>query len=190
MKQQPTLQTRRLILRPFELSDAATVHRLAGDRAIIDTTLNIPNPYTKEMAEEWIATHASKFDAGEAATFAIVSRDAMNLTGAMGLTIDSRFERAELGYWIGKPYWNKGFCTEAGRAVLKYSFSDLDLNRVYAHHFSRNPASGKVMKKLGMIREGRVRQHIKKEDRFEDLELYGILRADWLAAGLQGNPTV
>jgi len=179
MKKQPTIKSKRLILRPFKISDAKTVHRLAGDSAVTDTTLNIPDPYRVEMAEEWISNHTSKFEAGENATFAIVSRNPKNLVGAMGLIIESKFDRAELGYWIGKPYWNRGYCTEAGHAVLKFSFSDLTLNRVYAHHFSRNPASGKVMKKLGMIREGRVRQHVKKGDRFEDLDLYGILKADW-----------
>jgi RimJ/RimL family protein N-acetyltransferase len=178
-KKQPDLRCRRIILRPFRASDAKAVYRLAGDDAVTDTTLNIPNPYREEMAEEWISSHASKFAIGEAATFAIVTRFMKTLIGAIGLVIENRFERAEMGYWIGKPYWNKGFCTEAGQAVLAYTFEELNLNRVYAHHFARNPASGRVMEKLGMIYEGRVRQHVKKGDRFEDLELYGILRSDW-----------
>ncbi|MCI2424905.1 GNAT family N-acetyltransferase [Candidatus Acetothermia bacterium] len=180
MNERPTIVTERLLLRPFELSDAPDVQRLAGDKAIADTTLNIPHPYEDGMAEEWILTHQPKFEAGELVNFAIVLRTTGKLIGAIGLAIVRRFERAELGYWIGKPYWNNGYCTEAGRAVLRYSFSVLKLNRVHASHLTRNPASGRVMQKIGMTREGCARQHVKRWDRFEDLELYGILREGWI----------
>ncbi len=179
MKQRPTLETERLLLRPFEPSDAKDVQHLAGDRAIADTTLNIPHPYEDGMAEEWISTHQPKFEAGGLVNFAIVLRGTGELIGAMGLVIAARFERAELGYWIGKPYWGNGYCTEAGRAVFHYGFSTLKLNRIHASHLTRNPASGRVMQKLGMVHEGRARQHVKRWDRFEDLELYGLLRDEW-----------
>ena len=179
MKQRPTLETERLLLRPFEPADAKDVQRLAGDRAIADTTLNLPHPYEDGVAEEWISTHQGKFEAGEAVTFAVVLRGSGELVGAMGLMIAARFERAELGYWVGKPYWGNGYCTEAGRAALHYAFSTLKLNRIHASHLTRNPASGRVMQKLGMVHEGRARQHVKKWDRFEDMELYGILGDEW-----------
>jgi len=178
MRQQ-RLETTRLILRPFERNDAKDVQRLAGDRAIADTTLNIAHPYEDGMAEAWISTHSSRFEAGELANFAVLFRDSKSLVGAMGLEIIPRFERAELGYWIGKPYWGNGYCTEAGRAVLDYGFVVLNLNRIYASHFKRNLASGRVLQKLGMIHEGCARKHIKKRDLFEDLELYGVLKTEW-----------
>jgi RimJ/RimL family protein N-acetyltransferase len=178
----PILQTARLLLRPFELTDAKDVQRLAGEWAIADTTLNIPHPYSDGMAEKWIATHQPEFDAGKLSNFAITLTEAGNLIGAIGLAILSRFDRAELGYWVGVPYWNKGYCTEAARAVLEYGFSELKLNRIYASHLSRNPASGRVMIKLGMKYEGRVREHAKRWDRYEDLELYGILSREWSRA--------
>jgi RimJ/RimL family protein N-acetyltransferase len=179
MKQQPTLETTRLILRPFKMSDATAVQKLAGDRSIADKVQNIPHPYEDGVAEEWISTHRPGFEAGELATFAAVLRTESELIGAIGLTIVPQFDRAVLGYWIGKPYWGNGYCTEAGRAIMKYGFLDLKLNRVYASHLTRNPVSGKVMQKLGMIHEGRLREHTKKWDVFEDLELYGILRHEW-----------
>lgn len=180
MKERPTIETERILLRPFELSDAKDVQRLAGDRAIADTTLNIPHPYKDGTAEEWISTHQPKFEAGELLNFAIVLRTSSELVGAIGLRIVPRFERAELGYWIGRQYWKNGYCTEAGRAVLQYGFSVLKLNRVHASHFRRNPASGRVMQKMGMTHEGCARQHVKRWDSFEDLELYGILREQWI----------
>ncbi|MFQ5640761.1 MAG: GNAT family N-acetyltransferase [bacterium] len=179
MKRQPTLKTQRLLLRPFELTDAKDVQRLAGERAIADTTLNIPHPYADGMAEEWISTHQPKFEAGELVNFAIILQKQNELVGAIGLVIVTRFQRAELGYWIGKPFWGKGYCTEAAYAVLDYAFHTLHLNRVHASYLIRNPASGRVMQKLGMKYEGCARQHIKKWDQFEDLELYAVLKEDW-----------
>lgn len=178
MTEQPTLSTKRLLLRPFSLADAPDVFRLAGDWDIASTTLNIPHPYEPGMAESWIATHPEAFDRGETVTFALVRRAGNTFIGAMGLRLEPEHRRAELGYWIGKPYWNQGLATEAARTVVRYGFEELGLNRVYASHLTRNPASGRVMQKVGMIYEGRLRQHILKWGVFEDLELYAILRND------------
>jgi hypothetical protein len=104
----PRLTTARLVLRQFALSDAAEVQRLAGDRAIADTTLEIPHPYEDGMAEQWIATHAPKFEAGEQVALAITLADTGRLVGAVGLAVQARFDRAEIGYWVGKPYWGRG----------------------------------------------------------------------------------
>jgi RimJ/RimL family protein N-acetyltransferase len=164
------------------LDDAPMVQKLAGDRDIASTTLNIPHPYEDGMAEEWIGTHQEKFEKGELVNFAVVLRGDNQLVGAMGLVINKRHECAELGYWVGKPYWNKGYCTEAAQAVLEYGFNELNLNRIFAHHVKRNQASGRVMQKIGMMHEGCLRQHVKKWDVFEDLEAYAILRSEFTAA--------
>jgi RimJ/RimL family protein N-acetyltransferase len=179
---QPTLQTKRLFLRRFELSDGEDLRKLVGDRAIADTTLRIPHPYEVGMAEEWILTQRPRFEAGEEVVFAVVLRESGQLIGGMGLVIEGQFRRAELGYWIGRPYWGNGYCTESGRAILEYGFQSLNLNRIHAYHFKRNPASGRVMQKLGMKHEGSSPQHIMKWGVFEDIELYGILRSDWRSA--------
>ena len=179
MNQRPRLETERLVLRPFDVSDASDVQRLAGDRAIADTTKRIPHPYEDGMAEEWISTHQEAFDQGEGVDFAITLKPQGTLVGAISLMDMTKGHQAELGYWIGKPYWNRGFCTEAGRAVLEFGFRVLGLNRIHCSHFSRNPSSGRVMLKLGMTHEGCRTQHVRKWDRFEDLELYGVLKADW-----------
>ena len=177
----PTLETERLILRPIMDSDAADVQRLAGDEAIADTTLNIPHPYDILRAKEWIESLHPQFEKGTRTVFAIVARQSETFMGAIELRIDRRFQRGELGYWIGKPHWNNGYCTEAGRAILEYGFVRLSLNRIYGSHFSRNAASGRVLLKLGMLHEGHARQHVKKGDRFEDIETYGILKEEWEA---------
>ncbi len=179
MPKRPTLQTDRLLLRPFTVEDAARVQELVGESEIASTTLNIPHPYEDGMAEAWIETHAEAFEQGKSAHFAIVLKQEKIIIGAIELGINATHDRAELGYWIGKPYWNNGYMTEAARAVLHYGFIERNLNRICASHFSRNPASGKVMQKLNMTHEASFRQHFKKWGEYEDLEMYGILRNEF-----------
>lgn len=169
----------RLVLRPFKLADAPDVQRLAGAREIAATTLNIPHPYEDGVAEAWISKHQETFDQGKGVTLAITFRTNGRLIGAISLMDIRSKHQAELGYWIGKPYWNQGYCTEAARAMLRYGFQVLELQRIHACHLSRNPASGRVMQKLGMQHEGRRRQHVVKWGEMDDLELYGILRSEW-----------
>lgn len=179
MKTLPVLETKRLVLRGFVASDAPAVQRLAGDRSIADTTLRIPHPYEDGVAEKWIASHRELFAQGSGVTLAIVLKGHADPIGAISLmSISWNDSRAELGYWVGRPYWNNGFCTEAGEAVLSYAFDDLGLNRVYASHLTRNASSGRVMQKLGMKHEGRQERHVRKWGVLEDLELYGLLARD------------
>ena len=178
----PTLETARLILRPFAPADAKEVQRLAGSRAIADTTLNIPHPYGNGVAQEWISKHQAVFDEGKGITFAVTRKSDGALLGAISLMNVAAGHQAELGYWIGEPFWGHGYCTEAARAVVAHAFGALGLNRVHSCHFTRNPASGRVMQKIGMKHEGRRRCHVKKWDKLEDLELYGILREDGKAS--------
>lgn len=178
MSAHPTLETERLTLRAFRDSDAGAVMRMAGDPAVASTTLNIPHPYEPGMAEAWIATHGEGFAAGTLLNFAITRREDGALLGAIGLVVTPAHARAELGYWVGQDHWNRGYATEAARAVVRHGFETMGLNRIVAHHMARNPASGRVMLKIGMLREGRCPQHVRKKDAFEDLELYGLLRQD------------
>ena len=177
-KRRPTLETERLVLRPFDLSDAPRVQLLAGDRAVAATTKTIPHPYENGMAEQWIGAHQDRFEKGRDVVFAVTQKNGGELIGAIGLTLNLAQENAELGYWIGKPYWRCGYCTEAGHVVLRYAFAELRLHRVHARHLAHNPASGRVMQKLGMRHEGRLRHHSKKWDGFFDVEVYGILRSE------------
>ncbi len=175
----PTLTTSRLLLRPFRFEDARAVQRLAGERDVAATTLNIPHPYEDGMAEAWIATHEEDLHRGRALTLAIVLKESGTLIGAICLHLDHRNFLGELGYWVGKPYWNLGYCTEAATAMVAYAFRTLGLNRVQARHFASNPASGRVMKKIGMRYEGTLRQALFHWGRFEDTAIYAILREEW-----------
>ncbi len=175
---QPSLYTSRLILRPFGRADAPAVQRLAGAAAVAEMTLNIPHPYADGMAEAWIATLGEAWRAGTAVTFAITTATD-GLCGTIALRITREHDRGELGYWIGQPFWGRGYATEAVTAVLAFAFETLALHRVQASHLPRNPASGRVMQKAGMQREGLHRGRYRKEAAYEDVEEYAILRSDW-----------
>jgi tRNA (cmo5U34)-methyltransferase len=174
----PTLHSDRVLLRAFTLNDATVVQSLAGDRAVAEMTLAIPHPYTDGEAEAWIQSQHNT--AEQEVVWAITLRDSQRLIGAIGLIFDSANHQAELGYWIGKPDWGNGYCTEAARLVLQYGFDQLGLNRIESCHYAKNPASGRVLQKIGMKYEGARRQNRLKWGKYEDLVLYGLLKTDWL----------
>ena len=179
IRPQPILETVRLRLRPFVESDGPDVERLAGDRAIADTTQNIPHPYPPGAGAQWIAGLAGIWAAGDGVSFAITDRETGALIGGVGLAIKPINASAELGYWIATPYWNRGYATEAARAVIALGF-DLGVHRVQARHLTRNPASGMVMRKLGMTFEGVLREAAKKWGRYEDVAVYGLLEREFV----------
>ena len=175
----PTLRTERLILRQFQAFDADTVQRLAGVKEVAAGTL-LPHPYDLEAAAQWIAQQQESFAAGNAITFALVLTEDEQLIGSIGMEIAREHKLARLSYWLGTDYWNQGYCTEAVRAVIDYGFTRLSLHRIYAPHFHNNPASGRVLRKVGMTYEGRMREHYIRFGRFVDVEIYGILREEFL----------
>jgi RimJ/RimL family protein N-acetyltransferase len=176
----PRLVTARLLVRPFEAADGPTVERLAGAREVADTTLTIPHPYPAGGAVEWIATHADEWERRERLSLAICERASpTEILGAIGLGLAMSHARAEIGYWIGIPSWGRGYATEAARAVVSYAFDDLGLHRVQGRHLLRNPASGRVMQKLGMRLEGVHRDLYRRWGQFEDVAVYAVLAHEW-----------
>lgn len=160
------------------MNDKHEVQELAGDKEIAATTLSIPHPYTLEDAEHWLQTKIDNYENDKEIAWAISNRDTESLLGAIGLNLDRDNESAELGFWIGKPFWGNGFVTEAARRVIEYAFSEMKLNRVEAYHMVGNDASGRVMEKLGMQYEGLHRELIKKWGDFKDVKRFAILKSD------------
>lgn len=179
----PILHTERLILRSFTLRDAADVKRLIDDPDMASTTDEIEYPYEDGMAEEWIQWCHECFESNRRTNFAVTLRTDGMLIGKVSLNfrIHLPYKDAELGYWIGKPYWNYGYCTEAAKAVLAYGFREHDIEYIYANYFKRNPASGRVMQKIGM----HYVEYIPKDPKrhyFEDTIRYGILKNEFIEA--------
>ncbi len=175
----PTLRTARLVLGGFNRRDAPEVQRLAGDREVADTTLAIPHPYELDHALAWIEQQQQESIGGPNVSFAVRLLSTGSLIGCVGLReIDPEHRQAELGFWIGRDWWGQGYAREAARAVVRFGFDTLHLNRICAHHMARNPASGRVLLAAGMQREGVLRQRVKKWGKYEDVVLYAILRTD------------
>jgi ribosomal-protein-alanine N-acetyltransferase len=171
----PVLSSERLLFRPFRVEDAGAVAGLAGAEEIARYALRVPHPYREDMACEWIATHEGGFERGDEVILAVTSKEDI-LIGAVGLEkINLEYSHAEIGYWIGVPFWNKGFGTEAVKTVVAYGFFTLGLHRIYAQIMSNNPGSAKVLTKCGFSREGTLRDHVRKQEKFVDIEVYGIL---------------
>lgn len=172
------LVTERLVLRSFQLADAQRVQSLANDKRIYNTTARVPFPYETEMAEQWIKSHDKLFDNRCSVNFAIVTKPEQLLIGTVGLEIDSNNKKAELGYWVGVDYWNQGYCTEAALECVKYGFQELGLIRIEGICMTKNIASEKVLKNIGMKREGVLRSYMLKNDISEDVYIYSVLNDD------------
>ena len=170
------IQTARLTLRSYTSADIPDLVRLAGAREVAATTLRIPHPYTEQDAKDFIETYAAK--TVPESRFAITLTSDGQLCGGIGLRVDEPHQHAELGYWLGVPYWGQGYGTEAARAMIHYGFETLGLHRIYASYVPHNVASGRVLQKIGMRREGRMRAHICKWGEFQDLECYEMLKTD------------
>ena len=168
------IQTDRLTLNHFCETDIPELVPLIGAREVAANTLRIPHPYEERHAREFLATVAKENEL----RLAIRRQSDGRICGGIGLHPEMQHQRAELGSWIGVPYWGNGYATEAARAVVRHGFEQFKLNRIFASHFKDNDASGKILRKIGMKHEGCMRQAILKWGKFVDVEMYSILRAE------------
>ncbi len=144
----PVLETERLILRAPVLEDAKHVAALANDKRIAENTRRIPHPYSRADAEDFIATaNMPKSRGGPEANFLITTRKGVPV-GVCGIANDDE-AMPEIGYWIGVPHWNKGYGTEAVRAVIDFAFTELDHDVLQAGARVTNPASRRILEKCG-----------------------------------------
>lgn len=176
----PTLLTERLLLRELSALDAPAIAAGAGDRRVSRFLVGVPSPYSLALARRWIAARVDWWTLGRGVTYAIARRELEGaLLGTISLRHYPRDRRAELGYWLASDAWGRGIATEAARALIEHGFRAFSLARVYAQVMAGNDASVRVLEKLGMVREGVKRQHVRKDRRLHDVALYGLLRAEW-----------
>jgi RimJ/RimL family protein N-acetyltransferase len=147
----PRIATARLVLREFAPADASAVQRLASAREVADQTL-LPHPYGDGVAEAWIATCRAAHEGGTEIVFAVERALDGVLVGAIGLAVEPHRACAKLGYWIGMPYWGRGYATECAAAVVAFGFETLALERVWAPRF-RGKRPGARPRKVGLAHE-------------------------------------
>lgn len=165
-------------IRSLRPDDAAALVRLANDREVwLNLRDLFPHPYERHHAEQWIQEVRS----GTMETaFAIAAQD--ELIGGIGLHPQTDILRrsAELGYWLGRPFWGKGVATGAVRTITAWGFAHLEIDRIFAYVFGWNPASARVLEKAGYAYEGTLREAVTKDGRTTDMLVYGLLRREHL----------
>ncbi|MGX1265033.1 ribosomal-protein-alanine N-acetyltransferase [Rossellomorea marisflavi] len=163
-------------LRPLHPEDALTITRLADDKVLADT-IGLPHPYEFSHANEWICSHPSLMEAGEEYNFAIVYQS--DIVGTIVIRRNKEHDAGEVGYWIGRSFWGRGYATSAVEKILSFGFRDLALNRMWAMVRDSNIGSRTVLEKTGFLEEARLRQGRRRGSDFEDCLLYAITRRDY-----------
>jgi ribosomal-protein-alanine N-acetyltransferase len=163
-------------LRPPALADAARISLLAGDFDVASMTGTIPHPYSEQMAAEWLA---DAIDGEEGVVF-MIERDGalIGCTGYRAFDAD----HAELGYWIGKPYWGHGYATEAVRALIAHAFDADGFQYLKAGHFTDNPGSERILRKLGFAPFGEEMRECAARGATTGCRTYRLERAEALAS--------
>jgi RimJ/RimL family protein N-acetyltransferase len=170
-----TIRTPRLLLRAPLRTDAPRLALLAGDYEVASMTGTIPYPYSEEMAVEWID---SVLAGEEGVVFVIVRSDA--LIGCTGYRAFGN-DHAELGYWIGRPYWGLGYATEAVRALIVYAFETDGFDYLTVGHFQDNPASERIIAKFGFTPQGFIERESAARKAKAQCQTYRLDRAEALA---------
>ncbi len=144
--------TERLLLRPGWTEDAPVLHAAINDEAVTMKLARVPWPYALEDAQNFLALPRAP---GEA-SFLIFDRHKGSAGLIGGIGIHDQDGEPEIGYWIARDHWGKGYATEAGRAVIQIARHTLRYKRLVSGHFADNPASGKVLRKLGFRTTGKI----------------------------------
>ena len=158
-------------LRSWEKADVPALVKYANNRKIwLNVRDAFPHPYTRKDAEAWINTMQDPLT-----NFAIASP--VEAIGGVGFNLqeDIYCRSAEIGYWLGEPFWNRGIATMAVAAAAKYAFAAFDLVRLYTTVFEWNPASARVLEKNGFKLEGRLRKSVTKDGKTIDSLQYALV---------------
>lgn len=169
-----TLQT--CTVRSWEYADIDTVPAYANNRKVwLNLRDAFPHPYTRQNARDWIRAVRQR---SPETSFAIAVDD--EAVGGIGFVMRADVERvsAEIGYWLGEPFWGRGITTEALRAVTDYAVATHGLTRVFAVPFAWNAASCRVLEKAGYVLEGRLRKSAIKDGRLTDQMQYAFIAPD------------
>jgi RimJ/RimL family protein N-acetyltransferase len=168
-------ESEHIILRAWRRSDISSLVRYANNRKIWINLRDIfPHPYTDAEAEQWIGICES--NRGPTTNFAIELQG--EAIGGIGCRLldDVNCKTAEIGYWLGEPFWGRGIATAALKRTTEYAFQTFSLERLQASVFEWNPASARVLEKAGYVLEGRLRRSIFKDGRLTDSLLYARIR--------------
>lgn len=174
------INSSKICIREIQYSDSDKIQTVASLSEIADTMISIPHPYPDNEAKRFVAQRISETKSGNAVVFVLEKIQDNSFCGLIEVRdIDHEHLQGELSFWLAPNAWGKGYMSKVIRSVLDYSFTELELNRLYAYHMERNPASGKVLARNGFQKEGILRQRVRKWGKFEDVSLWACLQQDW-----------
>ena len=167
-------------LRRYKLSDANDIYQNVKDKEIVKWTKNIPHPYSKNHAIKFIRQSEYNLKKKKGYNFGIVLKETNRVIGNISFKkTDWKNKRAELGYWLGKKYWKKGYMTEAVKLILDYGFKKLKLHSVCADVFKENIASKRVLEKSRFKLEGEMREITFRYNKWQNYLKYCILESEF-----------
>ncbi|MDR2735583.1 MAG: GNAT family N-acetyltransferase [Puniceicoccales bacterium] len=176
LKKAPMLFSGDIRLRALSHNDIDDITTYFSDRETVFLLTYTPYPYTRDMAVFWINHIDNRMVCGESFYWAI---DLANVfIGTIGLTLFKDHDKAEIHYWIGKPYWGNGYCTSAVLLVIDYCFKVMKLHRLDVNHMTRNVGSRRVIEKCGFIFEGEAVDYVKRFGKYENVRFYRMLAKD------------
>jgi ribosomal-protein-alanine N-acetyltransferase len=182
------IETERLLLREFRAADEADIHEYASDAEVSRLMDWGPNTseVTKAVVERWI--EQQKQWPRRSVELAIEVKGEKKVIGGIRLEVkDERNRTADFGYALNRQYWNRGYASEATKALLHAAFGRLNIHRVWATCDARNHASYRVMEKLGMRREACFAKDVLQRGEWRDSYLYAVLAEEWTAQGEGGR---
>lgn len=173
------LNAEELVIRSYDQKDSKKVYQVINDPYLYETTLQIPYPYPEDQVEAWLYMIQKNSEHQRGYEYGIFLKE--QYIGHIGLVnIDHISQSAELTYWIGSSYKGKGYATMAARAMIRFGFESLNLERIVGRAMSHNKASIRVLEKCGFKGEGIARHEVCKDGRFIDVFHSAILHSDHL----------
>jgi RimJ/RimL family protein N-acetyltransferase len=181
MSKHRIIETPRLRLRPLEFSDFDRIVEFLGHRSVTDFLLFFTYPIIPEQVQDWLK-NIIEAKPEQCVYWGIIEKSQNKLIGVLSLTMDPFNHKTEMGYWLDKDYWGKGYMAEAAWRAIEYVFEDLKLHRIDLTHMVANTRSQSVAQKLGFQLEGCWREGHFKSGAYKDVKIYGMLEVDYLRA--------
>lgn len=179
----PTLTGSRVTLRQMTRRDAEDFWQLANDRQVVRFLISLPYPYTLADGYAFIRRTHRQIRKGTDFAFGIVAHETGTVVGGVGFhQYDKKNRRIEIGYWLGRPYWRKGYVSEAVRLACDWAFRELKVVRIQARVAAKNQASAKLLLKVGFTHEGTWRMAERLRSGWTDMHWFGLLRKEFRRA--------
>ncbi|WP_268874492.1 GNAT family N-acetyltransferase [Rossellomorea aquimaris] len=185
------IETKRLILRRMDMKDVKRMFDyIFSDNRVMDNLIKGPHKSISETVNR-LTEITNQYECEKFCYWGIVLKESGDLIGAIDLyNINEDTENCEVGYDIGFNWWNRGYGTEALQAIVEFAFRSMNIHKISATHGMDNPASGKIMLKVGMKQEGIIRDMIRKNNQYKDCGIYGILQHEYLELNLNQQSSI